>query len=116
MRYAMIKNGVIDNIIEADYTNAQSIRVIYEYDEAINVDNYSVRIGDKYENGFFLTGEDQYDENGNLLIPAGTIIERRLSDEEYIKILEERLNVIQMALDEVILNGGITPNNNGGVE
>lgn len=107
MIYAMIKNGVIDNVIVADYTSAQLLKNNLGYDEAINVDNYPVQKGDIYENGSFLTGEDKLDSEGNLLIPKGTVIQRKMSDEEYIKILEDRLKMAQIALDDLILNGGV---------
>lgn len=88
MNYAMIKNGVIDNIIVADYTMAQTLAQTLEYDAAINCDNYPVKIGDIYENGAFMIGEDVKDEQGNILIPARTVIERNITAEEQVKILE----------------------------
>lgn len=102
----MIKNGVIDNIIVADYTMAQTLKQIQGYDEAINCDNYPVGIGDIYENGAFMNAEDVTDEQGNILIPARTVIERNITEEEQVKILEERNSLMQMALDDIILNGG----------
>ena len=106
MNYAMIKNGVIDNIIVADYTMAQTLKQLQGYDEAINCDNYPVKIGDIYENGAFMNAEDVTDEQGNILIPARTVIERNITAEEQVKILEERNSLMQMALDDIILNGG----------
>jgi len=107
MNYAMIKNGVIDNIIVADYTMAQTLKQLQEYDEAINCDNYPVGVGDIYENGYFMNAEDVKDENGNILIPARTVIERNMTQEEYIKILEtentklknDALNIAEILLD-----------------
>jgi len=106
MNYAMIKNGKIDNIIVADYTMAQTLKQLQGYDDAINCDNYPVGIGDIYENGAFMNAEDVKDDQGNILIPARTVIDRRMSDEEQIKFLEEKNALMQAAIDDLILNGG----------
>lgn len=90
MNYAMIKNGRVVNIIVADYTAAHMIKQADGHDDAINCDNYPVNIGDIYENGAFMTGADHMDDQGRVLIPARTVIERRMSDEEYIKLLESK--------------------------
>lgn len=90
MNYAMIKNGKIDNIIVADYTMAQTLAMQLEYEAAVNCDNYPVKTGDIYENGSFMNANDILNMNGNILIPARTIIQRRMTDEEYIKILETK--------------------------
>lgn len=89
MNYALIKNGVVDNIIVADYTMANTLAMQEGYDCAINSDNYPIGIGDLYENGSFMNAEDVKDANGNILIPARTVIERRMTDEEYIYKLEQ---------------------------
>lgn len=88
MRYALIKNGLVENIIVSDYTNAHMIKQSLDMDDAINVDLYQVNVGDVYENGFFLTAIDSKDENNIILIPKGTVIERQLSNEEKFSILE----------------------------
>lgn len=89
MNYALIKNNIIENIIVADYTMANMIAQRNGY-IAVNCDNYPVAIGDLYENGSFMNAEDVKDENGNILIPARTVIERRMTDEEYIYMLENQ--------------------------
>lgn len=53
-----------------------------------------------------MNAEDVTDEQGNILIPARTVIERNITEEEQVKILEERNSLMQMALDDIILNGG----------
>jgi hypothetical protein len=98
MKYAMIKNGAIDNIIVADYTMAQTIAISQNYDAAINVDNYPVKMGDLYENGSFMNAEDIKDEEGNILIPARTVIERNMTQEEYIKFLETKSTNLEVQL------------------
>lgn len=90
MKYALIKNGMVDNVIIADYTSAQTIAQMQGYEKAVNVDHYPVGTGDLYEDGSFMNSIDVVDSNGNILIPARTVIERRMSDEEYIKILETK--------------------------
>lgn len=120
MRYALIKGNVIDNIIMADYYNADQIKVAMGYDYAINVDNYPVGIGDIYENGSFLTGVDIRTEDGTLLIPKGTVIERDLSQEEKFSMLEienvELKNKVaeqDVVIEELMF--GIIPNLIGGM-
>jgi len=88
MKYAMIKNGIVDNIIVADYTMAQILAQTQGYNEAVNCDNYPITIGDLYENGSFMNANDVKDELGNILIPARTVISRELSAEEITKNLE----------------------------
>lgn len=105
MRYALIKNGKVDNIIIADYASTHRIKDGMQMDDAICVDNYPVRIGDLYENGEFLTSEDVIDPNtGEILIPRGTVIERRLTDEEELKLTKADLAAIKEAIDFIILN------------
>lgn len=115
MKYALIKNNIVENIIVADYTMANTLaqktgRI------AVNVDNYPVKIGDIYENGFFMNAEDIKDENGNILIPARTVIERNLTAEEELFIvkkeneaLKEENRNLQMALAElsILIAGGV---------
>lgn len=104
----MIKNGFIDNIIVADYTMANIIA-----NEigclAVNCDNYPVAIGDIYENDSFMNANDVIDANGNILIPARTVIERKMTDEEYIykleqenKELKKQTQDLQIALAEIM--------------
>lgn len=108
MKYAMIKNNIIENIIIADYTMANMLAMQTGY-EAINVDNYPVQIGDVYENNSFMNAQDVKDENGNILVPARTVIERRMTDEEYIfKLEQENMELkaqtqdLQIALAEIL--------------
>ncbi len=89
MNYALIKNNKIENIIVADYTMANTIAQLEGY-EAVNVDNYPIEIGDIYENGSFMNAEDIKDVDGNILIPARTVIQRKMTDEEYIYMLENQ--------------------------
>ena len=103
MNYAMIKNGVIDNIIVADYTMAQTLKQLQGYDEAINCDNYPVGIGDIYENGYFMNAEDVTDEQGNILIPAKTVIERNITAEEQVKILEDENSNLKTQVADLTL-------------
>lgn len=102
MNYAMIKNGKVDNVIVADYTSAHMIKQVEGYDDAINCDNYPVNIGDLYENGQFMNAEDIKDEAGNILIPAKTVIPRKMTDEEYIQQLKNTIIDLQIALAAVM--------------
>ena len=102
MKYALIKNNIIENIIVADYTMANMLAMQEDYDTAINCDNYPVGIGDIYENGSFMNAEDVKDENGNILIPARTVIERRMTDEEYIHMLKRENEDLTIALAEIM--------------
>ena len=88
MKYALIKNKTIKNIIVADYTMANMLAQQSGH-IAVNVDNYPVGIGDIYENECFMNAEDVKDKDGNILVPARTVIERRMTDEEYIYKLEQ---------------------------
>lgn len=76
MRYAMIKNNKIINIIECDnYTLAQMIKNELVMDYAIGIELFNVSIGDIFDNGKF------YDDKGNE-------IQRQLTDPERITMLE----------------------------
>lgn len=76
MRYAMIKDNKIVNIIECDnYTIAQMIKNEIGMDYAIGVELFNVSIEDIFDNGIF------YDVEGNE-------IERQLTDFERIAKLE----------------------------
>ncbi len=101
MRYAMIKDGIVKNIIIADYSMANMLAMETEH-IAINVDNYPVNIGDIYENGSFMNAEDIKDEDGNVLIPARTVIERRMTEEEYIYMLKKENEDLTIALAEIM--------------
>lgn len=115
MKYALIKNNCIENIIVADYTMANMMAHQMGY-IAVNCDNYPVQIGDIYENGAFMNAEPVLDENGNILIPARTVIERNLTAEEELFIvkkendaLKEENQNLQMALAElsILMAGGV---------
>lgn len=104
MNYALIKNNRIENIIVADYTMANMLAQQTGH-IAVNVDNYPVGIGDIYENGSFMNAEDIKDENGNILVPARTVIERKMTDEEYIYMLENQNKELgQMVTDRELEN------------
>lgn len=100
MKYALVKDNVITNIIVADYSMANMLANETEQ-IAINCDNYPVSIGDIYENGSFMNAEDITDDDGNILIPARTVIERRMTDEEYIYMLEEENLDLKLALADM---------------
>ncbi len=102
MNYALIKNNRIENIIVADYTMANILAMQEGYDAAINCDNYPVGIGDIYEDGYFMNADNVIDENGNILVPARTVIERRMTDEEYIHILKRQNEDLTIALAEIM--------------
>lgn len=124
MKYALIKDNVITNIIIADYTMANTLANQTEQ-IAINVDNYPVSIGDIYENGSFMNVKPVLDREGNVLIPARTVIERQMTDEEYIYMLEgenldlklalvdmaetyeNKITELQLALAEIVEGGVI---------
>lgn len=76
MRWALIVNGLVDNIIEADYRGAQQIAGTMEC-KAANVDLLPVGIGDAYANGRFTRN--------------GVTIEQRLSDVEKIVLLGQEI-------------------------
>ena len=101
MKYAIIKNNIIENIIIADYTMANMLAQQTGH-IAINCDNYPVGIGDIYEDGSFMNAEDIKDENGNILIPARTVIERKMTDEEYIYMLKRENEDLTIALAEIM--------------
>ena len=108
MKYALIKNKTIKNIIVADYTMANMLAQQSGH-IAVNVDNYPVGIGDIYESECFMNAEDINDEDGNILVPARTVIERRMTDEEYIYKLEQenkelkaQTQDLQIALAEIM--------------
>lgn len=68
-RYALISNGVVEEIIivDSDFT-AQRINNIKGYEQSVCVDQYFVVPGDIYENGVF--------------IHEGNEVERQLTLEE----------------------------------
>jgi hypothetical protein len=128
MKYALIQEGIIKNIIIADYSSANAIAISQEC-TAINVDNYPVSIGDTYddEDNIFKTTTDIVDENNNVLIPAGTLISAKQTDEERLQelananaallaqvqeiteekaIMEENIRLLCLAVDDLILLGG----------
>lgn len=103
MKYAIIQNKIVTNIIIADYTNAHMIAK-NQNAIAVNCDNYAVGVGTLYENGYFMTQEDKKDEQGNLLIPAGTVIKRELSTEEKFGRLVKEKNQLQKIIDQLLID------------
>ncbi|WP_113674226.1 hypothetical protein [Vallitalea guaymasensis] len=103
MKYAIIQDGKVKNIIIADYTNAN---VIAKRSNAIavNCDNYVIGVGTIYEDGYFLTQEDKRDEQGNLLVPAGTVIKREFSNEQKFSKLVKENEQLQEIIDKLIIN------------
>jgi len=84
MRYALVMNGKVDNVIEADYTASQ---LIAEYLNclAVCVDLFSVGVGHNYDGKVFT------DENGKVI--------------NQLKTTDENLSLMQKALDDLILGG-----------
>lgn len=60
--YALIKNGVVENIIEADYPNIQTIAELLGVG-AVCIDQYPVAIGDAYTNGSFIRNGIEVQQN-----------------------------------------------------
>lgn len=91
--YALIKNGKVDNIIEAEgYRESQIIAKNGGFDDAIDITLYDVAIGDLYtSNGFTKSN--------------GTVITRNLTAEEKIAQLTKQLEASQEALDTLIMGG-----------
>ena len=88
--YAMIKNGLIENVIEADgYRTSQIVKDSGGYDDAVCVDSYPVGIGSIYENGQFKTSE-------------GVIIQRQKTE---LELLQEQLQATQEAVDFLLMGG-----------
>jgi uncharacterized protein (DUF2164 family) len=95
MKYALIKDGIVENIIEVDsYRTSQLISQVQGMDEAVYVDLYAVSIGCSYNNGVFT------DTNG-------AVIERQKTSEERIVELEQKNQLMQQALDDLILGGAL---------
>lgn len=85
MKFALIKDGIIDNVIEAkNYRDAQIVAMSHE-SEAVNIDLYNAGIGYTYSDGNFYT-------------PGGKLVVRQLT-------IEERLELMQRAFDELALGG-----------
>lgn len=55
-RYALIIDGIVTNVIEADYQNANKIANLQNA-QVINVDQYPVQPQDVYQNGVFYRDE-----------------------------------------------------------
>ena len=55
-RYALIIDGIVANVIEADYQNANKIADLQNA-KAINVDQYPVQPNDTYQDLIFYRGE-----------------------------------------------------------
>ncbi len=89
-RYALIKDGVVTNVIMADsYPTAGMIGEAHGADEVVEVSQFAVSIGDQYIDGVF------YHE--------GNEVERQLTLEEE----NERLKQLLADLTEVVLLGGM---------
>jgi len=78
-RYAVIENGIVDNIIVADYITDPNI---------VNIDLFPVHIGDTFENGIFK-------RNGLTIQKMPTL------EEKIVALGQEKLN-LQIALAEAI--------------
>ncbi|KJR48386.1 hypothetical protein UF75_1184 [Desulfosporosinus sp. I2] len=94
MRYALIKNGKIENIIEAEgYRDSQIIAQSGGFDDAIDVSLYEVGIGDSYVNLQFYK-------------PDGTLAQRGKAPEEEIAEMKQALadtNAMLLEFMEVTL-------------
>lgn len=104
MRYALIKNNIIENIIVADYTMANMIGNQDGYDEVINCDNYPVSVEDIYEDGSFLTSKDYVDEEGRVLIPKRAVIQRDTTSEEKYSMLKAENTNMQEIIDQLLID------------
>lgn len=91
--YALIKNGVVENLIVADGVHtAMQISQAHNCDEAVCIEQYTVGIGDQYIDGVF------YHE--------GNEVERQLTLEEENAKLKEQLASVDDALLALMLQGG----------
>lgn len=69
MTYALIENGIVTNVIYLLKGNA------YEFPNAVNCDDYSVQIGDTYEDGrFYRDGEPIYSDAEKLAMLNAQLI------------------------------------------
>ncbi len=89
-RYALIDNGVVDNVILANYFNATTTAHNLGF-SAIQVELYPVQPGDTYD---YDTGEFFRD---------GLKIERELSVEENISSIKSNLDVLQNDVIEALI-------------
>lgn len=96
MRYAVIENNVVTNIIEAEERGAESLS---SYMTLVKTDNKPVSIGDTYEdNTFYRDGEE-------VLTPEQE--ENKMLSEKIV-LLEEQITDTQIALCDIYesINGG----------
>lgn len=85
MRYALIKNGVVENVFVAkNYRDSQLVAIAHN-GEAIDIDLYNVGIGYTYIDGAFYT-------------PGGKLVVRQLTS-------DERIELLQKAFDDLLLGG-----------
>ena len=54
MDYALINEGIVENIIYLHPENAHT------FENAVSIENYPVQIGDTYENGFFYRDGEKF--------------------------------------------------------
>lgn len=82
MRYALIDNGVVVNIIRLDESNA------HDFPDAVKVDNMPVGIGDTYHGGKF------YDNGVEVLACDIIAAETTISLDEMNEAYKEGVNAV----------------------
>lgn len=87
MRLAVIEHGIVTNIIEGDLQSARHIFPLES--QVVNVDFFSVSIGDSYQEGKFLRN--------------GEMIPRLLTSEERIAQLEAEKAAMRQELDDLTI-------------
>ncbi len=80
MRYAVIKDGEVKNIISLAQANAK------DFPDAVATKDYPVAIGDKYDGEYFY-------RDGNRIISFAEELEAALAELEDMKIALETLGV-----------------------
>ena len=85
MKFALIKDGLVDNVFEAKNYRDSMIVANAHGGEAVNIDQYNAGIGYSYKDGNFYT-------------PAGKVVPRILT-------MAEEFEVMKAALDELIMGG-----------
>jgi hypothetical protein len=91
--YALIKNGVVENVIIVDCdATAEQIKTANGCDTAINCDAFSIGIGDSYTNGNFL-------RNGTIVLKNADI---EASNAQQIVTLQAALIDAQTAINSLL--------------
>ena len=97
-RYALIKEGVVQNVIVADYTSANKIATNMNC-QAVNAERYPIQPQDEYIDGEFKRGEVVIQKLPSEEEKIASVSAGQLEQDEYLMHIDYRVAKMELGVE-----------------